>query len=250
MKPHRSDVHTGHAFLYDLVHSTPASCVNALAPGGTRVPVIPMKRTFDLLCATLGLIVFSPMLALLAALVKTEDGCPVFYRGVRVGLGGRPFHILKFRTMRPDAERSGVTSTANDDPRVTRIGAVLRRYKLDELPQLWNVLCGEMSLVGPRPEVQRFVDLYTEEERAILTVRPGLTDWASLWNIDEGAILEGSADPDRAYCELIRPQKIQLQLAYVRQAGFWTDLGILFQTIGAVLFRIKVREARALELGS
>lgn len=89
---------------------------------------------------------------------------------------------------------------------MTRIGAVLRRYKLDELPQLWNVLCGEMSLVGPRPEVQRFVDLYTEEEKAILTVRPGLTDWASLWNIDEGAILEGSADPDRAYCELIRPK--------------------------------------------
>lgn len=120
----------------------------------------------------------------------------------------------------------------------------------DELPQLWNVLCGEMSLVGPRPEVQRFVDLYTEEEKAILTVRPGLTDWASLWNIDEGAILEGSADPDRAYCELIRPKKLLLQLAYVRQAGFWTDLGILFQTIGAVLFRLKFREARALELGA
>lgn len=215
-----------------------------------RVPVIPMKRTFDLLCAALGLIVFSPMLALLAALVKTEDGCSVFYRGVRVGLGGRPFRILKFRTMRPDAERLGGSSTANDDPRVTRIGAVLRRYKLDELPQLWNVLCGEMSLVGPRPEVQRFVDLYTEEERAILTVRPGLTDWASLWNIDEGAVLEGSADPDRTYCELIRPRKLRLQLAYVRRAGFWTDLGILCETVGAVLFRLKFREARALELGS
>jgi lipopolysaccharide/colanic/teichoic acid biosynthesis glycosyltransferase len=152
--------------------------------------------------------------------------------------------------MQPDAERLGVSSTANDDPRVTRIGTVLRRYKLDELPQLWNVLCGEMSLVGPRPEVQRFVDLYTEEEKAILTVRPGLTDWASLWNIDEGAVLEGSADPDRAYCELIRPKKIRLQLAYVRRAGFWTDLGILFQTIGAVLFRVKFREPQVVELGA
>ena len=111
--------------------------------------------------------------------VKIEDHGPVFYRGERVGLGGRPFRILKFRTMRPDAERNGVSSTANDDPRVTRIGTVLRRYKLDELPQLWNVLCGEMSMVGPRPELQRFVDLYTEEEKAILNVRPGLTDWAS-----------------------------------------------------------------------
>jgi lipopolysaccharide/colanic/teichoic acid biosynthesis glycosyltransferase len=107
-----------------------------------------------------------------------------------------------------------------------------------------------MSLVGPRPEVQRFVDLYTEEEKAILTVRPGLTDWASLWTIDEGAVLEGSADPDRAYCELIRPKKIQLQLAYVRRAGFWTDLGILFQTIGAVLFRVKFREPQVVELGA
>ena len=118
------------------------------------------------------------------------------------------------------------------------------------ISQLWNVLCGEMSLVGPRPEVQRFVDLYTDEEKAILAVRPGLTDWASLWNIDEGAILEGSADPDRTYCELIRPKKIRLQLAYVRQAGFRTDLDILLRTVGAVLFRVKFREPRVLELGA
>ncbi|MBS0170431.1 MAG: sugar transferase [Nitrospira sp.] len=192
----------------------------------------------------------SPMLLSIALVITLGDGGSPFYRGFRVGRYGRPFRILKFRTMRPDSERSGVTSTANDDPRLTRIGAVLRRYKLDELPQLWNVLCGEMSLVGPRPEVQRFVDLYTDEEKAILTVRPGLTDWASLWNIDEGAILEGSADPDRAYCELIRPKKIRLQLAYVRQAGFRTDLGILCRTIGAVLFRVKFREPQVLELGA
>jgi len=209
-----------------------------------------MKRAFDIFIAAVSLMLLCPLLFAIAGMVVFGDGGSPFYRGWRVGLAGRPFRILKFRTMRPDAERSGVTSTANDDLRVTRIGAVLRRYKLDELPQLWNVLCGEMSLVGPRPEVQRFVDLYTEEEKAILTVRPGLTDWASLWNIDEGAILEGSADPDRAYCELIRPKKLRLQLAYVHQAGFWTDLGILFQTIGAVLLRLKFCEARALELGS
>ena len=167
-----------------------------------------------------------------------------------MGRYGRPFRILKFRTMRPDAEQAGVSSTANDDPRLTGIGALLRRYKLDELPQLWNVLCGEMSLVGPRPEVQRFVDLYTEEERAILTVRPGLTDWASLWNIDEGAILQGSGDPDRAYCELIRPKKLQLQLAYVQRANLWTDLTILLQTIAAVLFRVRLNEVGSLEMRS
>jgi len=209
-----------------------------------------MKRTFDLLMAAMGLMLLCPLLFAIAAMIVFGDGRSPFFRGWRVGFSGKPFRILKFRTMRPDAELLGGSSTANDDPRVTRIGAVLRRFKLDELPQLWNVLCGEMSLVGPRPEVQRFVDLYTEEEKAILTVRPGLTDWASLWNIDEGAALQGSADPDRAYCELIRPRKICLQLAYVRQAGFWTDLGILCQTVGAVLFRLKFREGRVLELKS
>jgi lipopolysaccharide/colanic/teichoic acid biosynthesis glycosyltransferase len=164
-----------------------------------------------------------------------------------VGLGGKSFQILKFRTMRPDAERSGVTSTANDDPRVTRVGAVLRRHKLDELPQLWNILRGEMSFVGPRPEVQRFVDLYTDEEKAILTVRPGLTDWASLWNIDEGTVLRGSPDPDGTYCELIRPTKLRLQLAYVRQAGLLTDLAILAHTLAALLFGAKWRGAEEVE---
>lgn len=204
-----------------------------------------MKRSFDWFFAVVGLMVVSPLLMVVAFLVHVEDHGPVFYRGRRVGLEGKPFQILKFRTMYPDAERSRVSSTANDDPRLTRIGAVLRRYKLDELPQLWNVLCGEMSLVGPRPEVQRFVDLYTEEERAILTIRPGLTDWASLWNIDEGMVLQGSPDPDRTYCELIRPTKLRLQLAYVRQAGLVTDLTILAQTLTALLFGIKWRGVEA-----
>lgn len=208
------------------------------------------KRGFDIVVAFVLLMICALVYLTVAALIKLDSKGPVFYRGVRVGRYGRSFRMLKFRTMRPDAERLGGSSTANGDPRLTRIGVLLRRYKLDELPQLWNVLRGEMSLVGPRPEVQRFVDLYTEEEKAILTVRPGLTDWASLWNIDEGAILEGSVDPDRAYCELIRPKKLRLQLAYVQQAGFRTDLVILFQTMGAVLFRLKARHIRALELGA
>jgi lipopolysaccharide/colanic/teichoic acid biosynthesis glycosyltransferase len=209
-----------------------------------------MKRCFDFVVALLGLGISGPALVSVAILIRLEDRGPAFYRGWRVGLGGKPFRLLKFRTMRPDAERSGVSSTANDDPRITRIGGVLRRYKLDELPQLWNVLRGEMSLVGPRPEVQRFVDLYTEEEKAILSVRPGITDWASLWNIDEGAVLQGASDPDRAYCELIRPTKLRLQLTYVREAGFLTDLKILLHTVGAVIFRVKPRPDLTVELPS
>ena len=209
-----------------------------------------LKRGIDIVVSLALMMMGLVILLSIAGVIKLDSNGPVFYRGVRVGRYGRPFRILKFRTMRPDAEQAGVSSTANDDPRLTGIGALLRRYKLDELPQLWNVLCGEMSLVGPRPEVQRFVDLYTEEERAILTVRPGLTDWASLWNIEEGAILQGSADPDRAYCELIRPKKLQLQLAYVHRANLWTDLTILLQTIATILFRVSLGHVGSLEMRS
>ena len=207
-----------------------------------------MKRSLDLFCAVTGLVVLSPLLIMIAVAIKLPDGGSPFYRGRRVGLGGRPFRMVKFRTMRPDEERNGITSTANDDLRITKIGKILRKYKLDELPQLLNVLKGDMSLVGPRPEVQRFVDLYTEEEKAILTVRPGLTDWASLWNTDEGAILEGSSDPDRTYLELIRPTKIRLQLAYVHHAGFLTDLRILLLTLAMLVFRMRLQEVGGVEV--
>lgn len=134
-----------------------------------------------------------------------------------------------------DAERLGGPSTADDDPRITRIGKLLRKYKLDELPQLINVLKGEMSLVGPRPEVPHYVNMYTDEERAILTVRPGLTDWASIWNPDEGAVLAGSPDPENTYMERIRPEKLRLQLKYVRERSFWNDIVILFLTLRALV---------------
>jgi lipopolysaccharide/colanic/teichoic acid biosynthesis glycosyltransferase len=158
-----------------------------------------------------------------------------------MGLGGRPFQMLKFRTMIQNAERVGGTSTSVDDPRITKIGKLLRKYKLDELPQLLNVLKGEMSMVGPRPEVPGYVQLYSEEERLILTVPPGLTDWATLWNVDEGNVLAGSSDPDKMYLESIRPIKIRLQLEYVRNRSLWTDVKILVQTMLVILCGIKPR---------
>jgi lipopolysaccharide/colanic/teichoic acid biosynthesis glycosyltransferase len=130
-----------------------------------------------------------------------------------------------------NAEKLGGPSTADDDPRITRVGKFIRKFKLDELPQLINVLKGEMSVVGPRPEVQMYVDMFTEEEKTILSVRPGITDWASIWNPDEGAILAGSTDPEKTYMEKIRPDKIRLQLKYVRERSFWNDLKIITQTI-------------------
>ena len=181
--------------------------------------------------ATVGLAVLGPLLIWLAWKIKAEDGGPVFYRGVRMGLHEKPFRIFKFRSMLVNADRIGPSSTASDDPRITRIGRFIRAHKLDELPQLLNVLAGDMSFVGPRPEVKKFTDMYTAEEKAILTVRPGITDWASIWNSDEGAILAGAADPDQAYLELIRPEKLRLQLRYVRERSFKVDVRIIFQTM-------------------
>ena len=193
------------------------------------------KRFFDIAAATLGLVFLSPFLLWIAWLIRHEDGGPVFYRGVRVGLHGSPFRIYKFRTMLVDAEKIGGSSTSDDDPRITKIGKTLRKYKLDELPQLINVLIGNMSIVGPRPEVQRYTDMYIQEEKAILTVRPGITDWASIWNADEGAVLAGMADPEKAYEELIRPTKLKLQLKYVYEQSFLTDLKIILLTLLAII---------------
>lgn len=194
-----------------------------------------MKRFFDILCSLAGILILSPVLISIAVKIMMEDGRPVFYRGERVGLDGRIFRIFKFRTMVPDAEKVGGPSTSGDDPRITETGILLRKFKLDELPQLINVLIGDMSIVGPRPEVKRYTDLYTAEEKAILSVRPGITDWASIWNSDEGAILAGAKDPDKAYEELIRPTKLKMQLRYIRQRSFLTDLKIIFLTALAIL---------------
>lgn len=196
-----------------------------------------MKRAFDLVSAAVGLLVLSPLLVALAAWVKTTSRGPVFYRGVRAGLLGRPFRILKFRSMVVDAEALGGPSTSDDDPRVTRVGAFMRRYKLDEVPQLLNVVKGEMSLVGPRPEVLSEVAEYTAEQRRVLDVRPGVTDWASIWNSDEGAVLSGAADPHQVYKERIQPTKLALQLLYRDHAGLATDIRILYCTMRKLLQR-------------
>jgi len=188
------------------------------------------KRLFDVILAAAALAVVSPLLALIAVMAKLSSPGPMLYRGRRVGLHGRPFAMLKFRTMVVNAESLGGSATAADDPRLTGLGKFLRRYKLDEVPQLLNVLFGDMSLVGPRPEVQKYVDLYSPEENEILTVCPGITDWASIWNSNEAAVLEGSRDPEKTYEELIRPTKLTLQLLYVRNHSLRIDLKILFHT--------------------
>jgi lipopolysaccharide/colanic/teichoic acid biosynthesis glycosyltransferase len=190
-----------------------------------------MKRCIDLLVSAVALVVLSPLLAAIAYRIQKDSPGPVFYRGRRVGWGGGVFRIYKFRTMVIDAETLGGPTTPDDDPRLTAIGKLLRRYKLDELPQLLNVLKGEMSLVGPRPEVVEKVARYSPAERLILDVRPGITDWASIWNADEGAAVAGYGDADRAYEQFIRPTKIRLQLLYREQSSLWVDAKIVLYTL-------------------
>jgi len=190
-----------------------------------------LKQGFDIIFSLAGLLILSPFLLSIAILIKLDSRGSVFYRGIRVGKSGKLFKIYKFRTMVMNAEEIGGPSTADDDARITRVGKIIRKYKIDELPQLINILEGDMSFVGPRPEVPFYVNMFTEEERAILSIRPGITDWASLWNPDEGAILAGSLDPEKTYVEKIRPEKIKLQLKYVRERSLWTDLEIIFLTL-------------------
>jgi len=179
-----------------------------------------------------GLVVTAPLFLFIALAIKLDSPGPVFYNGVRVGKDGKPFHMHKFRSMVQNADSKGGPSTAGDDPRLTNIGKFLKKFQLDELPQLFNILKGEMSLVGPRPEVSFYVDMMTEEEKhVILSLRPGMTDWASLWNFHEGEVLQGSDDPEKAYQEKIRPEKIRLQIKYVKEQNLLVDFKIILQTL-------------------
>lgn len=209
------------------------------------------KRVFDVTLASLGLGATALPLTLVAAAIRLETPGPVFYRGERVGLGGKTFRIFKLRSMRV-TDRTGPTSTSDEDERITKVGKFIRRLKLDELPQLLNVVAGDMSLVGPRPEVKRYVDLYTEEEQAILSVRPGITDWASMKFHNEGEIINASgiADPDEAYLKLIRPEKLRLQLEYVRRQSLATDLRILIETVGRLLGTRLLENAETIRRGN
>lgn len=188
-----------------------------------------LKRAFDLTAASFGVLALSPVFVLIAILVKLDSRGPIFYRGRRTGRHGRMFRIYKFRSMRPDAEKVGGPSTGKEDFRVTRLGRFLRRYKMDELPQLFNVIAGDMSVVGPRPEVPEYTELYEGEERLILTVRPGLTDYASLrfFRLDE---VLGSNDPDEVYETQVRPVKNALRVKYVREQSFRKDMLIILRT--------------------
>ncbi len=191
-----------------------------------------IKRLFDIFFSFIGLIFALPAMFVIALLVKLYSPGTVFYISQRIGKQGKPFNLLKFRAMVVDADKIGGPSTASDDPRLTKIGLFLKKYQLDELPQLINVLKGDMSFVGPRPEVKMYVDIMSDEEKnVILSLRPGMTDWASLWNFHEGEILRGSADPEKTYMERIRPEKIRLQIKYVKERSFLTDIKIILKTI-------------------
>ena len=195
-----------------------------------------MKRVFDALFSATALVLLTPLLLLIAAVVAAESRGGAFYHQERIGRHGVPFRLHKFRSMQVHRKGAQVT-LGTSDPRITSVGRVLRNYKLDELPQLWNVVKGDMSLVGPRPEVAKYVALYTHEMREVLTVRPGLTDPASIAGFDEGERLEAADDPERHYREIIMPEKVQQQLAYVRSATFGSDIRIIARTFFRIFKR-------------
>jgi len=193
------------------------------------------KRAFDICSAALGLLMLSPVFLVTAALIKLDSNGPVFFRQERVGRGFRRFRIYKFRTMAVGAPGAGPAITIGNDPRITRIGRLLRHRKVDELPQLLNVLAGEMSVVGPRPEVPRYVEYFLEDYREILRVRPGITDPASVKFRDEAALLGASPDPELLYRSYILPEKIKIGKAYVRHASLRMDLMVVLQTLAALV---------------
>ena len=198
-----------------------------------------LKRLFDFFLALIGLLLFSPLLLICLLLIWLQDFHDPFYIAPRVGKDGKIFPMVKLRTMVVHADKYGVDSTSMDDKRITFVGQTVRRFKIDELTQLWNVFLGQMSLVGPRPQVERDVNIYTSEERHLLDVRPGITDFASIVFADEGSILAGRVDPDLAYNQLIRPWKSRLGLLYVRNRTLWIDFKLIVATILAVLARNK-----------
>ncbi|MBS0179191.1 MAG: sugar transferase [Nitrospira sp.] len=193
------------------------------------------RRLLDVCGAAAGLLCLLPLFLIISIWIKIDSKGPVFYQAIRLGRYGKPFQMFKFRSMRADADKVGALITPDKDSRVTRVGGFLRKFKLDELPQLINVLKGEMSLVGPRPEAALYFDYYSpDEKRAVLSVRPGMTDYGSLRFHDEGRLLAGSADPIQTYLDLIREPKVRAQLEYIRDQSLLLDIKIIFRTIGVV----------------
>lgn len=179
--------------------------------------------------------VLSPLFAVLAIWIKADSRGPVFYRQVRVGRGNKDFRLYKFRSMRPDSDKLGLITVGGHDPRVTRSGYYIRKYKLDELPQLINVFVGDMSIVGPRPEVRKYVDMYTPGQMRVLSVRPGITSLASIRYRNENEILAASDDPDRCYIEQVMPDKLAIDLEYVDRATLWNDICLIFSTFKEII---------------
>lgn len=192
---------------------------------------------FDIISSGLGLIVLSPLFVVLAVWIKADSKGPVFYRQTRVGRNNRDFRLYKFRSMRPDSDKLGLITVGGHDPRVTRSGYYIRKYKLDEFPQLINVFLGDMSLVGPRPEVRKYVDMYTPEQMRVLTVRPGITSLASIRYRNENDILAAADDPDRCYIEQVMPDKLAIDLEYVDRATLWNDIKLIFSTFKEIIVK-------------
>lgn len=194
------------------------------------------KRLFDFFFSLIGLVILTPLLIVISLLIAFDSKGGVFYLQKRVGKRNKDFYIIKFRTMYSGSDKEGLLTIGEHDSRITKTGKWLRKYKLDELPQLFNILKGDMSFVGPRPEVRKYVDLYTTKQQMVLTVRPGLTDFASLEYINENEILSSYPDPEKAYIEIIMPEKLALNLRYIKEWNLMTDFGIILKTISRIVF--------------
>lgn len=194
-----------------------------------------MIRFFDIIFSIMGLVILSPLFIVLYLLIRTESKGGGFYSQERIGKNGKPFKLYKFRSMRIGSDKKGLITIGEKDNRITKTGFILRKYKLDELPQLWNVFIGDMSLVGPRPEVKKYTDLYTEEQKQVLHVRPGITDWASIKYVDENKILGESKTPDEAYVNLIMPNKIKLNMVYIQNQTLGEYFKIIFTTFKEIV---------------
>lgn len=194
-----------------------------------------MIRFFDLIFSIMGLVILSPLFIVLYLLIRIESKGGGFYSQERIGKNGKPFKLYKFRSMRIGSDKKGLITIGEKDNRITKTGLILRKYKLDELPQLWNVFIGDMSLVGPRPEVKKYTDLYTEEQKQVLHVRPGITDWASIKFVDENKILGESKTPDEAYVNLIMPNKIKLNMVYIQNQTLGEYFKIIFTTFKEIV---------------
>ena len=194
-----------------------------------------VKRFFDIILSFFGLCLLSPLFLFLAVWILLDSKGNVFYRQIRVGRNGKDFFLYKFRSMSPGSDKKGLLTIGGNDARITRAGKFIRKYKLDELPQLINVFIGDMSLVGPRPEVRKYVDLYSEEQKKVLTVRPGITDYASIEYFNENDILAKSVNPEQTYIDEVMPHKLELNLKYIRDIGLITDIRIILLTLFKII---------------